>query len=180
MTETATPASAPLLVRGEEAEELGLGPATMRLIADGDTPGGVSISRTRMRAGMEGAPPHFHSAAAEMFYVLDGGLHVLLGEDVATVGAGDYLVVPAYTTHAFAAAADTGVDMLFLMPQVVRFDFFRLGARIAQGRAEPAELSHTQERFDNHWQRSEAWERFLSEVHVTGGLLRGGDSDAPG
>ncbi|MBB4932898.1 quercetin dioxygenase-like cupin family protein [Lipingzhangella halophila] len=180
MTEIASHGSTPLLVRADEAEELGLGPASMRLIADGDTPGSLSVSRTRLASGMEGAKPHYHRAAAEMFYVLDGGLHVLLGEQVVTVAAGDYLVVPAHTTHAFAAAQSTGVDLLFLMPGVVRFDYFRLAERIARGEADPAELRESQERFDNHFLSSATWEEFRAPRSGAEGPSRTGGPDTSG
>jgi hypothetical protein len=56
--------------------------------------------------------------------------------------------------------ADTGVDLLFFMPGVARFEYFRLIGRIRSGEASPQEILDTQERFDNHFQDSAIWQRF--------------------
>jgi hypothetical protein len=50
------------------------------------------------------------------------------------------------------------VDLLFIMPGVERFAYFRLGDRIARGQASPQELLATQDRFDNHFLKSEIWD----------------------
>jgi mannose-6-phosphate isomerase-like protein (cupin superfamily) len=151
----------PLLVRAAEAETLGIAPDTMHLLADGDpTDGAVSVSRTKMGKDTEGASPHYHSRAAESFLIISGGLHVLTGEQVVTAREGDFLLVPPNTTHAFRTPADTGVDLLFFMPGVARFEYFRLIGRIRSGEASPQEILDTQERFDNHFQDSAIWQRF--------------------
>jgi mannose-6-phosphate isomerase-like protein (cupin superfamily) len=148
----------PVLVRASQAELLGVAPTTIQLLADGDPHGGISVARTRMGRGTDGPPPHYHTTSPETFFILDGGLHVLAGQQVLTLGAGDYLLVPPNTPHAFATPHDTGVDLLFVMPGVERFEYFRLGDRIARGHASPQELLATQERFDNHFLKSEIWD----------------------
>ncbi|MFC7740594.1 cupin domain-containing protein [Nocardiopsis composta] len=79
----------PLLVRAEEAETVGAGPNALRLLVDGGPrDGGVSAIRSTMAKDTDGPPPHFHRAAAEMFFVIEGGLHVLVGSEVHTARAG--------------------------------------------------------------------------------------------
>jgi mannose-6-phosphate isomerase-like protein (cupin superfamily) len=153
--------AAPVLVRGDEAELLGAAPDTMRLLIDGDTTGGsLSAIRTTMRKGMQGAAPHFHRNSAELFFIISGALHVLTGDRVATVHEGDLLMVPPNTDHAFATPADSGVDMLFLMPRTQRFDYFRLINQVRGGTADPQEILDSQERFDNHFLDSQVWREF--------------------
>lgn len=56
------------------------------LLADPENTGGLLTSnRSLMRAGSEGAPPHYHRRSAELFFVLNGRLTVLLDEDVVTL-----------------------------------------------------------------------------------------------
>jgi mannose-6-phosphate isomerase-like protein (cupin superfamily) len=111
-----------------------------------------------MAAGTDGAPPHFHSGAAELFFVLDGRLDVLLGEEIVTVTANDLLVVPAGLPHAFAPAKDTSADVLFVYtPSRPRFDYYRLLERLYTGDADAAELADTQDRYDNHYVDSPVW-----------------------
>jgi mannose-6-phosphate isomerase-like protein (cupin superfamily) len=141
-----------LLIRGSQAETLAGG--TMTLYADG-TP--LSAARTKMPKDTDGPAPHYHSKAAEIFFIIEGGLLVLSGNDIVEVHEGDYLMVPPGTTHAFRTPPHVGVDMLFLMPDTLRFDYFRLLDRIGKGEADPQEILETQEKFDNHFLQSPAW-----------------------
>jgi mannose-6-phosphate isomerase-like protein (cupin superfamily) len=145
------------LVRATDAEIL---PASgITLLADAAGTGGILTSnRSFMAAGTDGAPPHFHSGAAELFFVLDGRLDVLLGEEIVTVTANDLLVVPAGLPHAFAPAKGAAADVLFVYtPSKPRFDYYRLLERLYTGEADAAELADTQDRYDNHYVDSPAW-----------------------
>jgi mannose-6-phosphate isomerase-like protein (cupin superfamily) len=166
MTQLTSGDAQPVLVRADDAETLGVAPATIQLLADGDpASGAVSVARSRLGKGTDGPPPHYHGGSAEIFFIIEGGLHVLAGERVITVAEGDFLLVPPNTAHAFCTPADTGVDMLFLMPGAERFEYFRLGDRIRQGNARPQELLDTQDRFDNHFLDSPVWRQFRSTAH---------------
>lgn len=149
----------PVLVRRDEAEVLGPAPGTMRLLADVPATGGfLSCHRSTLGRGQDGAAPHHHRASAEMFFILDGRLQVLAGDEVVIAEEGDLLVVPPHTTHAFAAAPDSGADVLIVLaPGVERFDYFRLLDRVRLGQADAQEIQHTQELFDNHFVESAAW-----------------------
>lgn len=145
------------LVRAADAEVL---PASgITLLADAASTGGVLTSnRSFMAEGTDGAPPHFHNDAAELFFVLDGKLDVLLGEEIVTVTANDLLVVPAGLPHAFAPAAGASADVLFVYtPSRPRFDYYRLLERLYTGEADAAELTETQDRYDNHYFDSPVW-----------------------
>jgi mannose-6-phosphate isomerase-like protein (cupin superfamily) len=149
-----------VLVRANEAEILGIAPNTIQLLADGGTDGALSAVRTRMAKGTDGPPPHYHERGPEIFFIIEGSMHALAGEQILTVREGDYLLVPPRTTHAFCTPDDIGVDMLFMMPGVERFDYFRLGDRVRKGEASPSEILESQDRFDNHFEDSEIWRQF--------------------
>ncbi|WP_410625195.1 cupin domain-containing protein [Amycolatopsis sp. cmx-8-4] len=148
-----------LLVRHDEAEQLGTTPDTMTLLADVSQTGGhLSTNRASLSRGRDGATPHFHTASAEMFFMLDGELEVLQDDEVVTVRTGDMLFVPPHTTHAFGASSRSGADVLIVFtPGVERFEYFRMIDRIRRGEASPAEILASQERFDNHFVDSETW-----------------------
>ncbi|MFB4318795.1 cupin domain-containing protein [Actinomadura sp. 21ATH] len=153
----------PVLVRAGESEVLGDPPTTMELVADATTTGGlVSAIRSKIGKGVDGPPPHYHRAAAEIFYILDGGLHVLTGDRIVVVGTGDFLLVPPRTPHAFSTPAHTGVDMLIFKPGAERFDYFRLGDRVRRGEASPQEILASQDLYDNHFHDSPQWRSFLN------------------
>ncbi|MBF6134309.1 cupin domain-containing protein [Nocardia otitidiscaviarum] len=146
-----------LLVRHADAETLDT--MGVRLYADHDMTGGkLSANRAFLPAGADGPPPHYHSTSAELFYMLNGRLRVLAGDQIHEIGAGDFLLIPPNMTHAWAAPATSSADVLVVFtPGIERFDYFRLGDRIRKGMADPVEILETQERFDNHFVDSPIW-----------------------
>jgi mannose-6-phosphate isomerase-like protein (cupin superfamily) len=148
------------LQRPAAAEILDGDPGSLiTLLADPEHTGGrLTSNRSLMRAGSEGAPPHYHRRSAELFFVLGGRLTVLLDEDIVTLEAGDLLVVPPGMPHAFAPTADTDADVLFVFtPGTARFEYFRLLDRAHRGEARWELISETQDRFDNHYVDSPIW-----------------------
>ena len=97
----------------------------MRLLADSSATGGrLSAHFTVLAPGADGASPHHHTTATEMFYVVDGSLQVLVGDEVVLAGQGDLVVVPP--AHTFAAASRSGAQLLVTaLPGIERFELFR-------------------------------------------------------
>lgn len=159
MSTVSADGSGAVVVTAADAEVLGGGASTIRLLADGDATGGaLSGQRVTLAEGANGAVPHFHSGSAEMFFVLSGRLQVLADDRVVTAGEGDFLVVPRKMPHAFAAEPGSPADVLVaLTPGIARFDYFRLLDRVRRGEADPREILDTQQRFDNHFVDSPAW-----------------------
>jgi mannose-6-phosphate isomerase-like protein (cupin superfamily) len=84
-----------VLVRVADAEVLGGGPATIRLLVDSDTTdGAIRANRTLLGRGADGPPPHYHQGSAEIFFLLGGSQQALAGDRVVRLEAGDFLVVP--------------------------------------------------------------------------------------
>jgi mannose-6-phosphate isomerase-like protein (cupin superfamily) len=156
---TIAPTHGVVVVRADDAERHTLPGGEMRLLADGPaTAGQLSIHRTILRDGADGAHPHHHTMAAELFYVLTGSLQVLIGDDVVLVGAGDVAVVPPGTAHAFAAAPGCDAELLAVVtPGAPRFDFFRRLARVATGQEPPGPFMDDQASYDVHADDSPAW-----------------------
>lgn len=148
-----------LLVRRNEAEVLGAEPDTISLLADVPATGGfLSVTRTTLGEGQDGAPPHYHRTSAETFFVLGGVVQVLAAEEIVTLRHGDLLVVPPRTVHAFGAAPGSGADLLIVFtPGVERFGYFRLLQRVRGGGAEPRDVLDAQDRYDNHFVDSPVW-----------------------
>ncbi|MFF8093034.1 cupin domain-containing protein [Streptomyces sp. NPDC016675] len=155
---------APVVTRADEAETTSDPSSTMTLLADSEATGGLLTSyRSTFAEGAVGAPAHFHARAAEMFYVVDGSLRVLTGETVTVLGAGDFLLVPPHTPHAFAAAPGCTADVLFTFtPGMARFDYLRLLGRVMRGEAGFEEIEASSERFDNHYVDSPVWNAALA------------------
>ncbi|MBB2914261.1 quercetin dioxygenase-like cupin family protein [Streptosporangium becharense] len=148
-----------VLVRAADAEVVEQSAVNLTLLADSSTTGGaLSTMRVTLARGADGALPHHHTSASELFYVLDGEVQILAGERVVTAGEGDLVVVPPNMPHAFGAAPGAGADLLIVItPGIERFDYFRLLARLSRGEATLDELLASQERFDNHFLDSPVW-----------------------
>jgi hypothetical protein len=112
-----------------------------------------------MNPGADGARPHQHKRASELFFVITGSVDILAGDDVITARAGDLAVVPPESMHAFANESDREpADVLIIFgPGIERFDYFRLLHRIVAGEANISEVLASQERFDNWFSDSAAW-----------------------
>lgn len=150
----------PAIVRAANAEVLGAANVKVTLLADSSATGGaLSTVRVTLEKGADGARPHRHEKSAEMFYILDGRVQVLSGEDIVTAEAGDVIVVPPRLPHAFAAQRSSSAEILIVIaPGVERFEYFRDLTRIARGEEPPEILGDVQELYDNYFLNSPAWE----------------------
>lgn len=148
-----------VFVRSADAETVGRAPVQIKLLADSSATGGaLSTVRVTLEAGADGAKPHHHNGSSELFYVLEGGLEVLSGNDIIQAQQGDLIVVPPRVQHAFAAAHGKSADLLIVIaPGVERFDYFRKLERIAYGKEPPESLKDVQELYDTFFDQSPAW-----------------------
>ena len=146
-----------VLIRAGEAEVLSASGVT--LLADTPaTNGHLTSHRSIFKPGKEGAPPHLHHEASELFFVLKGTLRVLTGDEITTLAEGDFLVVPPNTPHAFEAAGTTDAEVLFVLTQAKpRFGYYRLLEQVYRGEADPKELGATSNLYDNHYVDSPTW-----------------------
>jgi mannose-6-phosphate isomerase-like protein (cupin superfamily) len=150
-----------LVVRAAKAEVLEADASSViTLLADAeDTGGRLTSNLTHFEPGNAGAPPHHHIRGAELFYILDGSLQMLLGDEVTVFDEGDLVVVPPGVHHAFAPAAGARADVLIVFaPGTERFEYYRLLDQLHQGHASVQDLFDTQDRFDNHYVDSPAWQ----------------------
>jgi mannose-6-phosphate isomerase-like protein (cupin superfamily) len=146
-----------VLIRAGEAETLSASGVT--LLADvTDTGGHLTSHRSIFQPGKEGAPPHLHREAAELFFVLGGSLRVLTGKKLVELNQGDYLLVPPNTPHAFEAAGNEPAEVLFVLTNAKpRFGYYRLLESAYRGETDWAEVAKTSDLYDNHYVESPTW-----------------------
>jgi mannose-6-phosphate isomerase-like protein (cupin superfamily) len=107
------PASDGILLRRGEGEPLDLGPAQGRIkVGADDGLGSVAVVELELAPESGGPPPHRHAGLTDSFYVLDGTLTVLLGEEEHDAGAGSYVLVPAGNVHAVSNPSGKPVRFL--------------------------------------------------------------------
>ena len=148
-----------VIVRSADAEVVGGPPSTVQLLADASHTGGALTSqRVTLTSGADGATPHHHAHATELFYVLGGVVQVLAGETVSIANEGDLIVVPPFVAHAFAAPPGRHADLLIVLtPGIERFGYFRLLERVHRDEATLEQLLDSQDLYDNHFLDSPAW-----------------------
>jgi len=147
------------VVRAADAEELVAKSTTLHLLLDASaTHGALSAHRVQLRDGADGASPHHHRQASEMFYVLGGTVDLLAGDQVLTATEGDLLVVAPGTAHAFAASAGCDGELLVVItPGVERFDFFRRLVKVLTGTGDRDAFLRNQAQYDTYGATSQAW-----------------------
>jgi len=122
--------TAPIVLRPGEGEANAVGDIGFTIKATGDDTNGMySLVEA---TGPSFATPHVHHAREEAFYVVDGTVTFLAGEDTVTVGAGAYLLVPRETMHAFRAEGSATI-LLTHSPGGFEHFFRELARAIASG-----------------------------------------------
>jgi quercetin dioxygenase-like cupin family protein len=77
------------------------------ILADaGDTGGRFSLMDELMPRGA-GPGPHKHTWSDETYYMLDGEVTFLVGDEIIKARKGDFLMVPRDTRHAFRVDSET-------------------------------------------------------------------------
>jgi mannose-6-phosphate isomerase-like protein (cupin superfamily) len=107
------------------------GPMHAVFKADGaETDDRYCVSEWWLDAGQPGPGPHSHEANEELFYVVEGTMSFLIGEEWGEAPRGSFLRVPAGTTHDFENRGDVRAGLLnvfipggfeVLMPRIVGY-----------------------------------------------------------
>jgi mannose-6-phosphate isomerase-like protein (cupin superfamily) len=84
-----------------------------RFLADGEETGDrYCVSEWWLEAGESGPGPHSHEGNEELFYVLEGTMTFLAGEDVVDAPRGTFLRIPAGVLHDFQNRGDARAGVL--------------------------------------------------------------------
>ncbi len=84
----------------------------------------MSFFEIRLAARAPGAPPHTHAHEDEFFYVREGTVTFLTGEESQTIGPGGFVLLPRHGLHAFWNASDEDAILLVGTSQGEFGDFF--------------------------------------------------------
>lgn len=73
-------------------------------LVTGEESGGAYFAMEALVPPGGGPPPHIHTREDETFYVLEGEIEFLLGEELISAGRGHFVSVPRGTVHRFRNA----------------------------------------------------------------------------
>jgi len=82
-------------------------------LVTGEESGGAYFAMEALVPPGGGPPPHIHTREDETFYVLEGAIEFVLGDETVAAGAGDFVNVPRGTVHCFKNTG-TGTARLVL------------------------------------------------------------------
>ena len=114
------------------------------------TAGSFSLAEVTIEPGTSGPPAHFHRELLDSFYVLEGTLAVLIGEDEVEAPAGTYACAPPGVVHTFANRSDEPVRFFNLNTPGGWEDYIRdlAAAMPADGPPDPQVMGEILARYD--------------------------------
>ena len=97
------------------------------ILADGkDTGGRFSMMEQLVPKG-SGPGPHKHTWSDETFYMLDGEITLLVGDEIFTARKGDFVMVPRDTRHGFRVDSETARFLNGYTPASMEAEIIELG-----------------------------------------------------
>ena len=92
----------PIVLLPDEGETVSLGANTVRFLAQHVDDDALSVTEGELAPGFPGARPHTHERTYDAYYVLEGTVLFLLGNEEVSAPAGSFVLVPAGVVHTFS------------------------------------------------------------------------------
>jgi quercetin dioxygenase-like cupin family protein len=122
-------------------KSLDVGDMQMSLKASAQqTQGAVSVFETEDMPGFS-PPPHFHTDAAESFYVLEGAYEMVIDGIAFTCGPGSFVYIPRGVPHGLTVGAKKAKKLMIFVPGAMESYFEELDAALRTGAVSPASLA---------------------------------------
>lgn len=146
--------SLPVILRPGEGPSVQIRTSTCTFKVTGkDTHGHFGLLEFVMEPGTEGASPHIHKQLTEMFYVVEGKVELVLGEQRVIGTPGAFMLVPENTPHGFSNPGQTPAKLLIMFcPADSREQYFEGLAELTKNGRQPSreELLELMQRFDQY------------------------------
>jgi quercetin dioxygenase-like cupin family protein len=146
--------SLPVILQPGEGPSVQIRTSTCTFKATGkDTNGRFGLFEFVMEPGTEGASSHIHKQLTEMFYVVDGEVELVLGEQRVIAAPGAFMLVPENTPHGFSNSGQTPAKLLIMFcPADSREQYFEGLAELTKNGRQPSreELLELMQRFDQY------------------------------
>jgi quercetin dioxygenase-like cupin family protein len=111
-----------------------------------DTGGRFSMMEEFMPKG-SGPGPHKHTWSDESYYMLDGEITFLCGDEIKTARKGDFVVVPRDTRHAFRVDTETARFLNSYTPASLEACVVEMALRAPERVLPPENAAPTMEMF---------------------------------
>ena len=109
------PESAIVLQRGEgRYVSIGTGTRCTFKVTGKNTDGHFGLFEYTMEPNTAGPGRHIHRETAEIFYVVEGEIEIIIGDETVTAQAGATALVPTEAVHAFANVSSQRAMLLIM------------------------------------------------------------------
>jgi len=113
------------IVKRGQGKTIQLGPTTMAVKEDGSfTRQSLSILEVLVSPKTQLPPQHIHRSCEELFYILEGEIEFVVGQDVVTASAGDLVTIPIGAPHTYRNTTDYPSRLLILHTDPSMVNFF--------------------------------------------------------
>ena len=127
-------------------------------VTGADTGGRFALFEMTVPPNFDGPPPHWHKETTEAFFVLDGTVTAVHGDERTPVPAGGYWAVPTGVVHTYANDSDEPATfMVLLTPSDMETYFFKLAELVQEAAEWPpqdpemlAAVGELARRYDQH------------------------------
>jgi mannose-6-phosphate isomerase-like protein (cupin superfamily) len=145
----------PVVLAAGDGQQI-LGPTGQPMIVKADktsTAGAYALIEYSHAAGAPGPPAHIHREHEEAFYVIEGALTLLIGEETVTVEAGGFAIVPRGVKHSPGNSGTAPVRFFFITSPPMEDFFIEMSALMTatNGKPTPAQLRDIGERHDSYF-----------------------------
>ena len=115
----------PIYLDPEEGETIQILGAKIRLLTTRPDCEALTFIEYTMPPNFAGPPVHYHKQTSEAFYVMDGQLTLVIGDEVRRCGSGSYQFIPAGARHTFRNDSDAAAKCLILCSPAGFEGYFR-------------------------------------------------------
>lgn len=114
------------------------------------THGAITVYESRQEPHSVGPARHYHQRLTELFYILEGELVFLVGEELHRAPAGATVVIPPHTVHAFRNAESQPARLLIMVLPGGFEGFFDEAKDLRSPMSDRAQWQAINERWDTH------------------------------
>ncbi len=146
--------SLPIILHPGEGQSVTIGTnnCTFKLTGK-DTHGHFGLFEYTLEPETEGPSPHIHKQMTEIFYVVEGELELVLGQQKITAVSGSLMSVPENTPHGFSnRSAKRAKFLIMFCPADSREQYFIGLAELKKDGRQPSqeELLELMQKFDQY------------------------------
>jgi quercetin dioxygenase-like cupin family protein len=122
------------VVRRNEGKQINLGPTKLLVKEDGIfTRNTLSFIEVEVQPGFNLPPKHIHRGFEELFYILEGELEFIAGDDLIYASSGDQITIPSGVPHTYGNKSGNSARLLIIHTNPMAKYFEEVEALIKKG-----------------------------------------------